>query len=772
VPPIAGITLATSYPRWWLLAAAAGGAVVFSVLYLGVGDQIQPRLRRMLQVLRAAAVLVVFGCLAEPMLRTAVPREERRTVAVLVDTSRSMTIPDAGDGEAGERPTRAEVAVGIVGSGGKGIVPTLKRDFNVSTFAFSRGDADGLRPLDLQEEFEATGEKTDLGRALEEVAGRMDRSCAGVILISDGADNSGGRLEALGEKLRSRSVPVYAVGLGASEVTDLAITSISARRQVTRETTVYVEVDVLAAGYAQSDVPVTITRGSTAVARGRARLEAGKGRASLEFVPAREGFSEYTVSVPTLDDEVIKENNRRSFAVDVVKRRLKVLYMEGSQYRRADAKYGFWEHQFLQQALVEDGMEVTALLRDNVEEARKAGIHWVRHFEHGYPRTKKELFKYDVIISSDIDRKFFTDKQLKHTIEFVGRHGGGFCMIGGWTAFGPGGYDESIVDKMLPVDMLGRFEEYVDDVGGEGFKWQLTEEGRVHALMRLVADPVKNEHVWGKMPPFFGYNRIVRAKPAATVLAVHADDENLYGKHVMLAVQPYGRGRSMAFTTDSTAGWGLKFEEDWGESGDNRYFKLFWKKAVRWLAHYRLKAPAKLVLLETDRSLYERGDRLKVSVRVLNSEYEPTHQVETHLGLEFPGGDSRRIELSPDFDRVGYYTAEVPLTKTGRYRVSADAYDSGGELGADSLTVSVVEPVREFTGYAQNRALLEDLAKRTNGRYFTASEAEEIVGELRESTRVVTQYREDSIWDSWVVFALLATVLSVEWLLRKRAGLP
>ena len=37
-------------------------------------------------------------------------------------------------------------------------------------------------------------------------------------------------------------------------------------------------------------------------------------------------------------------------------------------------------------------------------------------------------------------------------------------MVGGWTAFGSGGYDESALDKLLPVDMDGRADGYYEDI--------------------------------------------------------------------------------------------------------------------------------------------------------------------------------------------------------------------------------------------------------------------------------------------------------------------
>ena len=68
--------------------------------------------------------------------------------------------------------------------------------------------------------------------------------------------------------------------------------------------------------------------------------------------------------------------------------------------------------------------------------------------------------------------------------------------------------------------------------------------------------------------------------------------------NVLLAVQEIGKGRMMAFTSDTTSSWGRDFETTWGEkispngrlteyNCDSRYFRSFWVNAVRWLAAAR-----------------------------------------------------------------------------------------------------------------------------------------------------------------------------------------
>ena len=87
-----------------LVAAALAGAVMVAaaVTYRGVRGKGRLRDRVVLTVLRMAALALVLFCLFRPTLivRAAVPQQN--VVAVLLDDSRSMQIPDWGGQPRGE----------------------------------------------------------------------------------------------------------------------------------------------------------------------------------------------------------------------------------------------------------------------------------------------------------------------------------------------------------------------------------------------------------------------------------------------------------------------------------------------------------------------------------------------------------------------------------------------------------------------------------------------------------------------------------------------
>jgi uncharacterized membrane protein len=780
-------------PTLLLIALAVAAGFAFAWSYRTTAAETGRRLSRVLLALRIAALVLIVLALLGPTWRKFVWAGERGVIALVLDDSESLSIPDAGpDAGAGSdaSETRAEALKGIVG-GWRGLAQRLSRTAAVRTYAFGRE----LREIESLDDLAARDGGTDLAGALNalpsSVAGRSGADGDGgrlvaAVVISDGADTEGGDVSAAIAKLASGGVPVYAVALGGTAFRDVDVADVRASRTVRKDTLVSVTARIRSRGFdagktvarlvqvggaeggAEDERP---TRGGRVIAEKPVELAAGTATVEFEFLPAEAGFLEYAVEVPVQPGEAVEKNNRREFALDVARRKVRVLYMEGSEYRRPERR--LWEHQFLEEALHEDGdVEVTSLLRKEAEAAREAGIYTVQDPEHGYPRTKKGLFEYDVIISSDIDIDFFTREQLENTVEFVGKRGGGFVMVGGWTAFGAGGYDESVVDRMLPVDMIGRGSRKEGYRENENFQLTVTEEGLRHPILQIDEDPERNRSIWKYCPPFRGHNQVKRAKPAATVLAVHDTERTLYGNTVIIAVQQYGRGRSMAFTTDTTAGWGTLFEEEFGSGGDNSYYRKFWQNAVRWLAEYRLKAPSKLVSLELPGALLGRGEQVRARVTVLDEEYEPASGAKVRMTVTDPDGKTSETSLAADPAKPGAYATEITFDDLGRHEVEVTASLAGEPLGSDKVAVSVRPSAKEFERPEANIALLRRIAQRTGGKLYAPEDASRLPEDVGDVVASVRRHEDTPLWHSWWVWGALAVVLCAEWVVRKRVGLP
>ena len=769
---------ATPWP-WWLVLLAAGGASVLTWRgYRRRTAELKAPLLRVLKALRLIGWVALFLCLLQPIYRETRPETYASRMTLLIDDSESMSFPDGANKT--PRLERVREAFGDRDSASS-LLGKLDRSFQIKFEAF----AGGARPIDKLADLTGQGERTDLARSLNGALARLKGPDAGgLVLISDGADTARGDWLREAQSYRRAGLPVYAVGIGSADLPDLSVTQVRCRRTVQKDTLVHVEVDVARTGIPAGSQTVKIVRNGKTVREQQLDLQTERATATFEFLPDEQGFLEYEASVEPYGGELVTSNNTLSFGLVASSRKLKVLYMEGSVYQHS--YYGRmtwrdrWEHEFLKLALEEDrDVEVDVLLKDFKGDLPGE----VKLTKTHYPKTKKELYQYDVIINSDIPISHFNDEQIKNTVDFVAKHGGGFCMIGGWDAFGEGGYAKSAFDRMLPVQM----EKNDTHADGKDFRWVVAEKGWTHPIMQIDKDPRKNREVWDKLnklgagggPSFHGYSKTTHHKGAADVLAaVNEDDDpgTTVGPMILVAVQPFGAGYSMAFTTDSTGGWGTEWEDSWGDDPydpdrRNIYYKTFWKNAVRWLAQRRLERPNQLVQIETDRLVYGRGESPEVRVKVLTEDYEPTHEAKVELKISGPGGISS-VTLFPRYEEPGVYERKLELSQVGRYEIEAVAALKGDDIGADKAVLQVRPATEELRRLSQDTETLKKIASESGGEYLPFERIAELPEILHKDTHIIQRHRDWDLWDNGWVFAAIIGLLCAEWFIRKRAGLP
>ena len=206
--------------------------------------------------------------------------------------------------------------------------------------------------------------------------------------------------------------------------------------------------------------------------------------------------------------------------------------------------------------------------------------------------------------------------------------GGALAMVGGDLSFASGGYAQTALNDILPVELEG-----IPPMGDraytkDGFKPKLTPAARSHPATSLSLDPRGNEARWAALPPLEGINRVARLKPGASALLVHPSLRTEAGEQApVLAVTDAGKGRTLALLTDTSWHWGFLAA---GTGDDGRTFQRFWESAIRWL----VRDPALTLLrVELDRVEYRRGQPAAARVRSLHADYTPAIEVPVQLAL-------------------------------------------------------------------------------------------------------------------------------------------
>ena len=156
------------------------------------------------------------------LLSAAVP--QRNYVGVLVDDSRSMRIADR-DGK-----PRSDWVEHAFGGPDSALLKALRKKFIVRLFRFSSG----AQRIDSVADLTFNAGETHVGAAIEQARQELDAvPLSGLVVLSDGADNSRAPIGDELLSLRAKSVPIFTVGLGAEKFDkDIEIRRVEASHSV------------------------------------------------------------------------------------------------------------------------------------------------------------------------------------------------------------------------------------------------------------------------------------------------------------------------------------------------------------------------------------------------------------------------------------------------------------------------------------------------------------------------------------------------------------
>ena len=102
------------------------------------------------------------------------------------------------------------------------------------------------------------------------------------------------------------------------------------------------------------------------------------------------------------------------------------------------------------------------------------------------------LNSFDLILFQNFSYKPFIDKGYLANIKNFVETGGAFMMIGGELSFQGGGYAETDIEKILPVQLEDKSQPFVD----ESFDIQLEQNPPRHPILQLEKESSANSRVF------------------------------------------------------------------------------------------------------------------------------------------------------------------------------------------------------------------------------------------------------------------------------------
>ncbi|MDE0315648.1 MAG: hypothetical protein OXM61_12150 [Candidatus Poribacteria bacterium] len=717
--------------------------------------------RGFLIVLRTIVLCILAFCLLKPFLTIYQNNPDDSYLLVMVDRSKSMQITDSDDGES--RLTQVnQLLFGENPEDGGGLIDKLNANkFKVRLFGFDT-EAKRIEPETLPN---ADGENTNIPKALNEALEDLQGiPLSGIVLCTDGVDRSGTDMAKLAMQVRERKAPIHTVGIGSEKgVPDIELVKVDTPRTAEEDFPVEISATVRRTDNSQKKATIQLIENGRILQTLPMSLKNETVRVPLKFTPRQPGTQKYEVQVLPEADEAIPQNNTKTFILKVAPtKRVKILFVSRPYS-------GF---KFIKRALQDDPNIVLSDRYKTGEESYGGTQGTADEDFKFYPDSKDVLFNFDAIIFGNISASEFTRAQLENTVEFVRTRGGGFLMLGGTRSLGnsevTGSYLNTPIAELLPVELeLGALPPSVPPLPpsqmprAEGFKLQLTTEGKTEPLMELADNSSESLQRWNKLSELFGYSKVKRAKAGATVLAEHPSDQNEFGKRVLIATHNFNAGRVMVFTPNNSAPWqlGMPSEDDSNER--------FWRQAAKWLT----TAPKSSLKLDIAKTEYTLKEPVVIEVTAMDKTFTLTNDAKLRAILVDETGTRKELQLEQVLGKDGLYTARFIPNRYGEYTVTATGTLNGENLGKQQGLFEVKPSYAEFSDAALNIPLLTNLADMSGGKYYPVAEANQLVNQISLVESATSQITDIDIWDLPLIFGMILMLLGLEWFLRKRGGL-
>ena len=315
-------------PLWYVLLCIAIAGLGAFLLYRKDRNlaELSTLWKRVLAALRFLSLFFLAFLLLEPLLEYSKKKVEKPIIVLAHDNSESMVF--AND---------SVVVKSQLEESYNSLKAKLSADYEV--VSYSVGDKVSENPT-----FDFKDKQTNLSEFFTEIQNRYyNRNLGGIVLASDGIYNSGGNPVFEAKKLKN--VPVFSIQVGdTTPQKDLLIEEISHNRLVYKGNKFPVVVTVKAEQLNGVKTNVVVSKNGRVL--GKKPISVNNDlyltQSSFELESEGTGLQKYDVRVETVNGEFTTTNNYKSFYVDVLESKQKILILANSPHPDINAlKLGF-----------------------------------------------------------------------------------------------------------------------------------------------------------------------------------------------------------------------------------------------------------------------------------------------------------------------------------------------------------------------------------------------------------------------------------------------
>lgn len=705
------------------------GIIFFTLFIYRQTNPIIPRWQKLLlSFFRSLALILIVLTLFEAVFRRKTVRTLAPVVAIAIDVSASMATTD-------DRGSRIEIIRNIVTNN---ILPQLKDQFDTRLFTFSN-DAKPLQNIDL-DSLHFDGDVSNISASLETIKENLsEENLNNIILLTDGNYTAGGNPARTAAEI---GVPIFPIGIGSTQpLPDLAISNLETNPFAYLGEPSPIKVTLHNTGFPEITLPLSVKMDNTTLTSQMITLPPSPSAKtfSLDFLPTKQGRQKFNIEVPFQKGERSKKNNKRSFYIDIMKARLKILLFAGSVSP---------EISFLRRYLSSsERYDLTTMV------AKKSGGFYENL------DLSAQINDADIFILENFPTSSTANAVINQIKAVIQKKSLPILFLAG---------------KNTDFTKLKTLEEYLPlkseakTIGERQVYCIPTVTGNNHPILQISNENVSPSTTWSQLPPIFISKSIAKFWPNTETLAKAVTSrmgnktDSSKSNIPLIVIRTNGTQKSAAIFAYGLWRWDLLMSGI-GEKGD--LYNQIINNMTRWL---ELNKGSNLVNLSTDKSQYNFADPVKIQVQVFDEKRQPMEHADIMLKL-VNKSIAQDFIANPTGD--GKYIATVNPNQPGDYKLTARVEYRGRLVGESQTTFTVGEYSAELADTRLQQVLLKNIALVSRGQYFSPDSVTNLDKALKSNSQKNVLIRENEIWNNPTILFLIILLLVVEWFIRKKKGM-
>ena len=653
------------------------------------------RAKRALYALRFLSLFLITVLLLGILFESLSYRKEKPVFITLVDNSRSLT----------NYRDSAKVASQIAG-----FQKQLKEKYGEKFELVSYAAGNGFRQAD---QFSLRDSKSNLSDGFEQIYTQYyNRNIGGIAFISDGNFNEGPNPSYAAGKIAL--TPVFTLGAGDTvSKKDQLIRDVSSNEIAFLKNKFPVEVDIEALKMGKINSTVSIIHKGKTVASSNVSYDNGEfdfKHLSFELEAVETGFQYYAVEVKPANGEYTLKNNRRSFYIEVLDARNKVVLLAGAPHPDVAA---------LKYVMEKD---------ENVQVESKLTADW-----------NKDLSKVDLIVWHEPGVNYNAGVH-----EAIDRSGKPvlYCI-------GPN-TNNAVVQK-LDIGMSFGNSGQTDEVQpgfNKGFE-----------LFEVSTELQNALRFYPPLKVRFGE---VRLAPQNKTLLYQRLGDFVKKDPVLFFGEKNNRKYGVFFGEGI---WRWKINE-FAKTKSTTSFEELIQKVNQYLV---VKQNASSLRITLPRR-FSKGEEVRIKAEFYNDALE----LITKPKISFTLTDENARKSNFEFGVTGnFYNLPLGTLKPGKYNWTAQTSFNGKKHQKQGMFV-VEDIDIELLETRANHALLQQISANSNGKFYPLADYSKLMNDLGQREDIAEMSYEESAFNDlldyiWILL-LICALLGTEWFLKRWYG--